>query len=149
MNIRKINKFDLPYFLHVARKVQDMDFIPEGKTVIDTHLNVLFNTILNGGGIGYIVESDEPIGIVLGVINENLWVPRMFVLSQILLFVDEEWRNTKAGYKLLQAYNDGTKELIKQNRIESSVIHAAEPLHDVDFSMFGYKVSEKIWELEI
>lgn len=149
MNIRKINKFDLPYFLHVARKVQNMEFIPEGKTVIDNHLSSLFNTIIHGGGIGYIAESEQPIGIVLGIINENLWVPKMFVLSQILLFVDEEWRNTKAGYKLLTIYNEGTEELIKNNRIESSIIHAAEPLYDVDFSRFGYKVSEKIWELEI
>lgn len=149
MIVRKANKFDLPYFIHVAKKVQDMDFIPDDKQVIDKHFNVLFNTILHGGGIALIVESEEPIGMVVGIINENLWVPNMFMLTQILLFVDEEWRHTKAGYKLLEAYNDTVEKLIEQKRIETSVIHAAEPLHDVDFSRFGYKMSEKIWQLEI
>jgi hypothetical protein len=149
MNIRKANKFDLHYFIHTAKKVQDMSFIPDDKFVIDTHFNVLFNTIINGGGIALIAESEQPIGMVVGIINENLWVPKMYMLTQILLFVDDEWRNTKAGYKLLQAYNDETQKLINDERIDMSVIHAAEPLHDVDFSRFGYKMSEKIWQLEI
>lgn len=149
MIVRKANKFDLPYFIHVAKKVQDMDFIPDDKQVIDKHFNVLFNTIIHGGGIALIVESEEPIGMVVGIINENLWVPNMYMLTQILLFVDEDWRNTKAGYKLLEAYNNNVQQLIEQKRIETSVIHAAEPLHDVDFSRFGYKMSEKIWQLEI
>jgi len=149
MIIRKANKFDLPYFIHVAKKVQDMDFIPEGKEVIEKHFNVIFNTILHGGGIALIAESNEPIGIAVGTINENLWVPQMFMLTQILLYIDEEWRNTRAGYKLLQAYNEETEKLIKEGRVEMSVIHAAEPLHDIDFGRFGYKMSEKIWQLEI
>jgi hypothetical protein len=149
MNIRKANKFDLPYFIHVAKKVQDMSFIPDDKKVIETHMNVLFNTILHGGGIALIAESDQPIGIAVGTINENLWVPQMYMLSQVLLYVDEEWRHTKAGYKLLQAYNEETEKLINDGRIEMSVIHASEPLHDIDFSRFGYKMSEKIWQLEI
>lgn len=148
MNIRLANKFDLPYFLHIAKCVQEMSFIPLGKTVDENHFNILFNTILHGGGIALIAESDEPIGIAVGVINENLWVPNMYVLTQILYFVDEEYRHTKAGYKLLQAYNDESKKLLDSKRIELSVIHAAEPLHDVDFGRFGYKMSEKIWQLE-
>jgi hypothetical protein len=149
MIIRPANKFDLPYFVHIAKKVQDMSFIPDDKKVIDTHMNVLFNTILHGGGIALIAESEQPIGIVVGTINENLWVPQMYMLTQVLLYVDEEWRHTKAGYKLLKAYNEETEKLINDGRIEMSVIHAAEPLHDIDFSRFGYKMSEKIWQLEI
>lgn len=149
MNIRRANKFDLPYFLYTTRKVQDMSFIPNGKKVDEEHMNILFNTILHGGGIALIAESDQPIGLVVGIVNENLWVPKMYMLTQILLYVDEEWRDTKAGYKLLKEYNVATQELIDTKRIEMSVIHAAEPLHDIDFSRFGYKMAEKIWQLEI
>lgn len=149
MNIRLANKFDTPYFIDVAKQVQKMNFIPYGKTVDDEYFNVLFNTILHGNGLAYIAENDEPIGIVIGIVNENIWVPNMYVLTQILLYVDEEWRNTRAGYKLLEAYNKGVQNLIEQGRIEMSVIHASEPLHDTDFSRFGYTMSEKIWKLEI
>lgn len=149
MIIRRANKFDLSYFLYATRKVQDMSFIPHGKKVNEEHMNILFNTILHGGGIALIAESDQPIGLVVGIVNENLWVPKMYMLTQILLYVDEEWRNTKAAYKLLKEYNIATQELIDTNRIEMSVIHAAEPLHDIDFGRFGYKMAEKIWQLEI
>jgi hypothetical protein len=71
------------------------------------------------------------------------------MLTQILLYVDDEWRNTRAGYKLLEEYNRYAQELLDLKRIEMSVIHASEPLHDIDFSRFGYKMSEKIWQLEI
>lgn len=149
MIIRTANKFDLNYFLYVARKVQHMGFVPQDKTIDVEYFNIMFNTIIHGGGIALIAESDQPIGICIGVINENLWVPNMNMLTQILLYVDEDWRDTRAGYKLLQEYNTRTQELIDQNRIEMSVIHASEPLHDIDFSRFGYKMSEKIWQLEI
>lgn len=149
MIIRPANKFDIPYFIQIGKKVQEMNFIPHGTVVDEKHLNVLFNTILHGGGIAFIAESDQPIGIVAGVVNENLWIPNMYMLTQILLYVDEEWRHTRAGYKLLQAYNNETQNLIKLGRIDMSVIHASEPLYDVDFSRFGYKMSEKIWQLEI
>lgn len=149
MIIRQANKFDLDYFIHVGKKVQDMNFIPHGKSVDTRHFNILFNTILHGGGIALIAESDGPIGMVVGVINENLWVPDMYVLTQILLFVDDEYRHTTAGYKLLSEYNKCTHELLENKRIELSVIHASEPLHDIDFGRFGYKMSEKIWQLEI
>jgi len=149
MNIRKANKFDLPYFIHVAKKVQHMGFVPQNKTIDEQYFNIMFNTVLHGGGIALIAESEQPIGICIGVINENLWSPDLYMLTQILLFVDDEWRNTRAGYKLLEEYNKRTQELLDLKRIEMSVIHASEPLHDIDFSRFGYKMSEKIWQLEI
>lgn len=148
MNIRKANKFDLPYFIHVAKKVQDMHFVPEEAVLIEKHFNVLFNTIINGGGIALIAESEEPVGMIVGVINENIWMPQLFQLTQILFYIDEEWRNTKVGYKLLQEYNKQSKELLDNDRVNLCVIHASEPLHDIDFDRFGYKMVEKIWQLE-
>lgn len=149
MNIRLANKFDVNYFIHIAKKVYDMDFINTTEPVNEEHLNSMFNGILHGNGIALIAESDSNIGIVVGIINENLWYPNMFQLTQILLFVDEDYRNTRAGYLLLKEYNKLAKQLIDDKRINNSIIYAAEPLHDIDFSRFGYKMAEKIWQLEI
>jgi hypothetical protein len=148
MNIRKANKFDLPYFIHVAKKVQDMDFVHDDAVLIDKHFNVLFNTILHGGGIALVAESEQQVGIVVGVINENIWMPNLFQLTQILFYVDEEWRSTKAGHRLLTEYNNASQELLDKERVNMCVIHASEPLHDINFDKFGYKMVEKVWQLE-
>jgi len=148
MIIRKANKFDLPYFVQIAKTVQEMNFVHDDAVLIDKHFNVLFNTIINGGGIALIAESEQPVGMVVGVIGENVWMPQLFQLSQILFYVDEEWRNTRVGHKLLTEYNVQSQILLDADRVNMCVIHASEPLHDINFDKFGYKMVEKIWQLE-
>lgn len=148
MNIRLANKFDVKYFIDVATKINDMEFITADKPVQKDHINSLFNAIIHGKGIALIAESEKPIGIIVGLITENLWHPDYLQLNQILFYTDEEWRDTKAGYLLLKKYNEMAKDFLDKNRISTSIIQAAQPLHEIDFSRFGYKMAEKIWQWE-
>ena len=95
-----------------------------------------------------VVEGDEVAGMAIGLINPNLWYPELMYLHQILLYVKPEYRNTRAAYNLLQAYNKEVDSLLEQKRIFSSTITAAEPLHDIDFGKYGYVMAEKVWQLE-
>jgi GNAT superfamily N-acetyltransferase len=147
MNIRLTNKFDLPYFLHLVHNIHKQGEIGYYDVDLDdTYLNTLFNTILHGGGIGLIIEEDDkPIGMTLGLINPNIWSHKTLVCHQILLFIDEEYRNTRAGHMLISEYNEQCQELVDTNRIQYFTLSAAKPLFDIDFTRFGYECVEKTW----
>jgi len=146
MNIRIANKFDLPYYTHLVHKIhQDADIGKYDVKLDDTYLNSLFNTILHGGGIALVVESDGPIGMMIGVISPNVWSPDTLVMHQILLYVDEEYRNTRAAHMLVTKYIECCEEYRSQNRIKYHSITASKTMFDIDFTRFGYDWIEKTW----
>ena len=146
MIIRQANKFDLNYFIHLVHKNLDDGMIGYYNIELnDTYLNSLFNTIIHGGGIAYVVESDGPIGMIVGIISPNIWSPEVLIMHQILLFVDEEYRNTKAGHLLIKEYIDRCNELRTEKRIKYHTISATKQMFEMDFTRFGYDWIEKTW----
>lgn len=147
MKVRLANKFDLPYFIDTVKLVHGKDFAKQfhDVTLDDTHLNVMFNSVIHGAGVALIIESSENIGLSFGCISPNVWHPQTLFLHNLIFYIEEEWRNTTAGHRLLTAYNNAAKELQKQGRIHSYTISAAEPLFEVDFERFGYNMVEKTW----
>lgn len=146
MKVRLANKFDLPYYLHLVHKIHQEETIGSYNVPLrDEYLNSLFNTILHGGGIALVIESDSTIGMMIGVISPNVWSPETLVMHQILLYIDEEYRNTRAAHMLITEYIDKCTELKEQKRISYHTISAAKPMFDIDFSRFGYDWIEKTW----
>jgi GNAT superfamily N-acetyltransferase len=146
MKVRLANKFDLLYYLHLVHSIHEEGLIGTYKVPMDdTYLNTLFNTIIHGAGIALIVESDEPIGMMIGVICPNIWSPETQVMHQILLFVDEEYRHTRAGHMLITEYIDKCQEMKAQNRIHYHTISATKTMFDLDFTRFGFDCIEKTW----
>lgn len=147
MNIRLANKFDIPYFIETVRKVQAKEFAKEFHEIDldEDYLNSLFVTVISGGGVALIAESEETIGIAFAVITPNVWSPETFFLHNILFYVEPDWHHTRVGYKLIKEYNKQGSMLKQENRIKEFTMTAAEPLFDVDFDRFGYKMIEKVY----
>jgi hypothetical protein len=147
MNIRPANKFDLLYFIDLIHRINDDDEL--GDIVIanidDNYINSIFATILAGAGICYVAESDETIGMIIGIISPNIWAPQYLFMHQILYFVEEEYRQTRAGYLLFKEFDKKCKELIEQKRIHHVTLSAPKTLLEMDFNKFGYELCEKTW----
>ena len=150
--IREANKFDLPYFRSVIDTVHLMDHtsLVHDMELDDDHLSTVMNVSIIGGGVNLIAEREgEPVGIIMGLIMPNMWVPKAFFLNQVLFYVDPEYRHTRVAHSLFTEYNERADELIEQKRILSHIMTASEPLFEVDFERFGFKLTEKIWTLEV
>ncbi len=146
MIVREANKFDLPYYLHLVHKIHSEGDIGYYDVPLDDeYLNSLFNMVIHGGGVALVAESDTTIGIMLGVISPNIWSHNTLVLHQILFYVDEEYRNTRAGHMLISKYNEKCAELVQQKRIGYHTLSATKTMFDIDFSRFGYDCIEKTW----
>lgn len=146
MNIRNANKFDIPYFIRLVREIHAKGEIGDFPVELnDDYLNAMFVTAINGGGIALIAESDEQVGMIFGLITPNIWSEKTLVMHQLLLYVDDDYRNTRAGYLLIQGYNEQCSELKEKNRIGYYTINTAKSMFEIDFSRFGYEKTAETW----
>lgn len=147
MIIRLATKFDLPYFINTIHKINDNDELGDiiQADLDDDHLNSIFATVLAGAGLCYIAESETNIGIIMGIISPNIWAPQYLFMHEIVYYVDEEYRNTRAGYLLFKEFDKKCKELVEQKRIHHVTLSMPKTLLDMDFERFDYEISEKTW----
>lgn len=146
MNIRLANKFDLPHIIKMLKHFRDnspVDKIKECDN--EMYISTLYNHILAGRGIAYVAEHDQPIGMIIGFIDQNIWDPEIKVLKELVYWVEPEYRNTTSGYRLLKAYNDHAKTLVDSDRIQLYTMTKMVNSPDLDFSRFGYKKTEEVW----
>lgn len=149
MNTRLANKFDLPYYLKIVKEMQHKEWHYFNDMELDMdNTNSLFNSVIHGAGLCVVIESDETIGLCFGVLSPNLWLPKLNYLHTIIYYVEEEYRHTTAAYRLLKEYHKQADIMKQQGRFYQHTITASEPLFDIDFSRFGYKMAEKIWVME-
>jgi hypothetical protein len=146
MKIREANKFDIPYFIHMVRKIHEKEEIGKFNVEFnDDYLNSLFVTAINGGGIALIAENEKPIGIMMGLILPNIWSNQTLMMNELLWYVDEEHRHSRAGYLMLKKYQEVCEELIKNKRIKFHTINTAKSMFDIDFTRFGYERTSETW----
>lgn len=147
MKVRYANKFDLQYYINLVHKIHKQGDIGLYDVPLNNdYLNTLFNITLHGGGVTLLCEiENEPIGMVMGIINPNIWSDKTLVCHQILLFIDEEYRHTRAAHMLISEYNEACQNLVSEKRIQYFTLSAAKPMFDIDFGRFGYDCIEKTW----
>lgn len=146
MNIRQANKFDLPYIINMLRHFRDnapVDKIKECNN--EKYITTLYTHILAGRGVAIVAEYDQPFGMIVGYIDQNIWDPDIRVLRELCYWVEPEHRNTTAGYRLLKAYNKAAESLREEGRIHLYTMTKMVNSPDLDFSRFGYTKTEEVW----
>ena len=147
MKIRQANKFDLPEIIRMLLEFRNCTPVDKMRDCDNTeYASKIFRHILLGAGVALVAEKQEQIiGMILGVINPNVWDPDTKVLQELAYWVDIEHRNSSAGYRLLAEYNKTAEQLIKDNKIDLYTMTKMQTSPDIDFSRFGYRKSEEIW----
>jgi len=116
----------------------------------EEHLSKIYHQTIVGGGVTIIAERDgDYAGIIMGVICPNFWLPTAFFLNQVLFYVEPEYRHTRVAHSLFTEYNECADTLIEEKRILTHSMVASEPLFDLDFGRYGFRMTEKIWTLEV
>ena len=146
MNIRLANKFDLPYIIKMLRNFRNETPIELMKHCDnEDYINKLYHHIILGGGVAIIAEVEQPIGMIIGIKDHNIWDPELKVLRELVYWVEPEHRNTTAGYRLIKEYNKQAQLLIDEGKIKLFTMTKMVNSPDLDFSRFGYKKTEEVW----
>ena len=147
MKIRPANKFDLNNVLDMLRSFRNatpIDLMRECDN--EEYVNKLFHHIILGGGIALIAENDNiPVGMIIGIKDQNIWDPDIKILRELVYWVEPTARGTSAGYKLLLEYNKQAKSLVEENKIKLYTMTKMVNSPDLDFTRFGYKKTEEVW----
>jgi GNAT superfamily N-acetyltransferase len=88
----------------------------------DTYANRLIDKIRKQG-VALVAEQDgEVIGMLLAMINGDMWLPEVKTLREIAWWVDPEHRGTNAGGKLLKEYNRIGELMVEKDIISAYTI---------------------------
>lgn len=112
----------------------------------EPYIRGLLAEIRAGRGIGLVSEREaEVTGLILGVIQPNVWNPDLRVLSELAWWVEPQYRHTTAGYRLLEAYDQQARQLQQQGRVHTTTISKITTSPDIDYSRWGYNKLEETW----
>lgn len=88
----------------------------------DTYANRLIDKIRKQG-VALVAEQDgEIIGMLLAMINGDMWLPEVKTLREIAWWVDPEYRGSSAGGKLLAEYNRIGELMVEKDIISAYTI---------------------------
>lgn len=149
--IRLANKFDQPFFFKVLEQYKEQMDLPS--TTLNDNINLdyeylskMFQHIILGGGLMLIHERDgKPAGLMLALINSNLWDRNLKIMNHVLLWVEPELRKSTIALTLLRAYKTHATEMVASGKIKQYTLSKAYKLAKLDLEKMGYTKAEEMW----
>ena len=147
MKVRKATKFDLPKIIEMLHRYK-----LAGPTNIsnafdnEDHVTILYAHIMAGKGLALVSEKDNVItGMLLAMVDSIIWDPDTRIMRELAYWVDEEYRGSSAGYRLLSEYVKQANEMVDEGRINAYVITKMANSPDLKYDKFGFTKTEEIW----
>ena len=147
MKIRHANKFDFPEIVAMLHR-----FKLKGPTEIsnsfhnETHVATVYAHIMAGRGLALVAEKDGKLaGMLIGIVDSLVWDPDTRIMREIVYWVDEEYRGSTAGYRLLAQYVKEGDEMVDSGRITAYSMVKMINSPDLKFEKFGFKKTEEVW----
>lgn len=147
MKTRLATKHDLPVVIEMLKHFRAQTPIEIMRSVDDAeYITHLYTVLINGGGLVVLAEEHEQVvGMCIGMIDGTIWDPKLYVMRELVYWVEPEYRGGTAGYKLLKRYSDEADRLLDQERIKMYTISKLANSPDLDYSRFGFKKVEETW----
>jgi N-acetylglutamate synthase-like GNAT family acetyltransferase len=147
MKIRQANKFDFPEVLSMLHRFK-MNCPTDISINFDneTHVATVYAHIMAGRGLALVAEKDGKLaGMIIGMVDTLIWDPDTRILREIVYWVDEEYRKSTAGYRLLSQYVVEAQEMVDNGRITAYSMVKMTNSPDLKFEKFGFKKTEEVW----
>ena len=147
MKIRHANKFDFPEILGMLHR-----FKLQGPTKIsnsfsnEEYVATVYAHIMAGRGLALVAEKEGKLtGMLIGIVDQLIWDPETRILREIAYWVDEEYRGSTAGYRLLAQYVKEAQLMIDEGRITAYSMVKMTNSPDLKFEKFGFTKTEEVW----
>jgi hypothetical protein len=147
MKIRQANKFDQEQVFRMLRSYRNASPIRLlDHSDNEEHISKLFNSLLHGRGVVLLAEKDtEVVGMLMAVIDQNIWDPEVLIMRELAYWVDEDHRGSTAGYRLLAEYKKVGEELVLDGRIKAIALSKMVSSPDLKYNKFGFDKLEETW----
>lgn len=144
--IRNITRFDYPRIIEMLKNYRDVSGIEcVKKSDNKIYVELLLNHIRAGRGIGLVACKNElPVGILLALLNPQVWDPEQLVLQELVYWMEPEARKSRLGYLLLKEYVSRGNRMKKNNQITYFTMTRRSGTN-VNYSRFGFQPIDENW----
>jgi len=109
----------------------------------DRHVRTLLTHIMQNGVI-IVGEADGELqGMLIGMINSDPWLPHVKTMREIAWWVEEPYRMTSLGYKLLKKYVDVGEQLQQTGKIDGFTLTLMTQSPEFDLEKRGWSQVER------
>lgn len=109
----------------------------------DTWVRRLLCSFMTAGCIFLAEHEDKIVGMLIGQIQPDPWLPQIKTMKEVAWWVDPEHRMGSAGYKLLLRYIKYGKALVKAKEIQGFTLTNMEQSPDFNLEKRGWRPIEK------
>ena len=88
----------------------------------DTRANRVIDQFRKNGVALVAIEDQQVVGMLLAMIQGDIWLPEVQTMREFAWWVDPEFRGSSAGAKLLNSYVGVGERLVKQGVIRAYTI---------------------------
>lgn len=114
----------------------------------DRHVRILLTHIMKHGVILLGDIDGETQGMLIAMISEDPWLPHVKTMREIAWWVEQDYRMTSLGYKLLKKYVDVGEQLQQQGKIAGFTLTLMEQSPDLDLEKRGWRKVERNYVFE-
>lgn len=146
MNIAIATKFDIPAMITLMKCYSSHSTIPALKNRHnENHILLLFTNIIAGQGRAFVAYEDStPIGLLISIIQQNIWNPEVRLLHELAFYVEPEYQHRSVGYRLIKEYEKYGNQLVNCKVISGFTISRL-PTSKFDPSSKGYDLIDQTY----
>lgn len=141
--IRQATKYDIPKITEMMREYANEAPVETLKDPInqnEQYFSQLIYELISGKG--FVLVDNELNGMLIALITQNVWCPKVIELKELAWWVKPEHRKGTLGGKLWLEFNKISEELLDSGRINivCSTVMVNSP--DINYEKRGYKKLE-------
>lgn len=114
----------------------------EAKEYNDHHLRKILDAIRKRGIMLVATQDDDIRGVFMAILSPDIWVPQLKTLSELVWWVNPEYRDTTTGYRLLQEYTKIGKQMVKDGTVANFTMTLLENSPPIDLEKRGWQKIE-------
>lgn len=109
------------------------------------HLGQMLFKIMRSGKIWLAYAEDRPVGILIAILQPNMWIPKERELREILWYVVPGYRSTSLGGRLFSKYQKYAEELLEKSVISGYFTTKMTTTRDLDLTKHGFNLVEQTY----
>ena len=141
--IRQATKYDIPKITEMMREYANeapVETLKDPVNQNEQYFSQLIYELISGKG--FVLVDNELNGMLIALITQNVWCPKVIELKELAWWVKPEYRKGTLGGKLWLEFNKISEELLDSGRINivCSTVMVNSP--EINYEKRGYKKLE-------
>lgn len=114
----------------------------EAKQYNDHHVRKVLDAV-RASGMCLIAQEDEHIaGVFMAVVSPDIWIPSMKIMTELVWWVNPQYRNSSAGLRLLKEYTNRGEQMVQDGDISMFTMTLLENSPEINLHKRGWNKTE-------